>query len=138
MPERSERNGYNYDYGLHLNYDYGLHLKDCFLWALPTPGLRNKTGFFWQYSQCQWNKAGAAVLSLGAALAFFVYKYWVHLFVIFSLARYNIFSRDWSLGNTLWVLGELEKGTDIFPVILPIPDYIRVFSSPFVFESFQL
>ena len=95
------------------------------MWALPTPGLWNKTGLFWQYSQCRWNKAGAAAFSLGAALAFSFYKYcvslspyrtiswfstwshprylWVHFFVMFSLARYSIFSRDWSLGNTPFV-----------------------------------
>ena len=27
-----------------------------FSWALPTPGLRNKAGFFWQYYQCRRNK----------------------------------------------------------------------------------
>lgn len=61
---------------LHKNKDIP---KIAFLWALPTPGLRNKTGFFWQYSECRGNKAGAAVLSFGAALAFFSYKYWVSL-----------------------------------------------------------
>ena len=26
------------------------------MWALPTPGLWNKSGDFWQYNKCRWNK----------------------------------------------------------------------------------
>ncbi len=97
-----------------------------FPWALPTPGLWNKAGIFWQYYQCRWNKAGMAGIFKCCHPGLFVYRYsvrrspyrtiswfrtWsqlrylcVHFFVTFWLARYSIFSRDVSLGNTLFVL----------------------------------
>ena len=37
-----------------------------FSWALPTPGLRNKAGFFWQYYQCRRNKVFVRVARVWA------------------------------------------------------------------------